>query len=349
MPEALAVETKRDSLTGLTATELASAKEAIGGRLGAAMGLEGGQPVPEPDSPGGDPPAEPPATGTIGGEDLPHKSETKLSDLDPAVVRSLKGYKWTDEEIKASLEQLGNRFVGEAEKIHRTRLEELKREADYGRRIKGATRQQIESSVSKPVPATQPLDKTEGLTKADIADLKAKYGNDPLLDEIFSRVNNLTAAINELRPQVRETHSQLGAQRDQANQATIRRVNSFFDGKGLDSFRDRFGLTANLTAEQHANRRAVLQDAAGLESARLEAGQKIDVEDALQLMVDANTAKDQIRVASDNLKKQLKQRNAGITSRPTHKSEPNDNSRPGTMKDLQKRVKPKLAQALGHS
>jgi hypothetical protein len=147
---------------------------------------------------------------------------TKTSTLPAAYVRSLKALEWTDAEIETAAANPA--FITTAAKLHQTRNQELAQWAQLGRAKQQETAAQQAANPSR---GFQPLAQT------DPAALKAKYGNDELIDLLVGPLNATVAQINAMLPVIQQTQqSSVQAHLDTLN----RQVESFFGGDELKPY-----------------------------------------------------------------------------------------------------------------
>lgn len=262
-----------------------------------------------------------------------------LPTLPAAVIRSLKAYEWTDEEIKNALKTGGQSFVISAQKLHNTRNAETAKWAEIGR---SQRQQQQTQQVQQPEKKEQP----SGLVpKLDAAALKEHYGEDALIDKILGPVNAAIDKINnEIMPTVQK--SQLAAQ--QAEQrALFDEMEKFFNGADLKPFEKLYGKASDSSfSDEHiAARNKVIEYADALTYGAAKQGRQLSVHEALTLAHDAVSGEFKTQAAKEQLTQNLVQRQRGITLKPGNKSVAKASGGPKNRTELEKSVGSKLAAA----
>lgn len=230
----------------------------------------------------------------------------KTSTLPAAYVRSLKAMEWTDEEI-AEAEKNPN-FVSTAAKLHQTRNQELSQWAALGRakQQENATQQQ-----------NQPQQGLQPLKMADSAALKAKYGNDELIDSLTGPLNATVQQINAMLPAIQQM------QQNSANshlETLGRQVETFFGGPELKAYGDLYGASnKTLTPEQSQARNNMLQTADALIVGARMQGRTLSLNEALTLAHDSTSGGFKAKAARADVKSAMEKRGNGISLKPTGK------------------------------
>lgn len=260
------------------------------------------------------------------------KSAAGTPTLPAAYRRSLKAYEWTDDEIDNALATGGDRFVLTAQKMHANRNKEVAQWAEAGRAARQPG-QQTQTSNQKPV-------EDDGQLKpVDAAALKAKYGDEALIDDIVGPVNKVVAQINKLVPQVQRSQQQS----QQTELETLdRQVQAFFGSKDLEAYRETaYGHGANQTPEHITNRQKVLETADALIGGAKLQGRYLTLDEALTLAHDSVTAPIKAKAARTELGNQLKKRNTAISLRPNTRGAAAGSTgvaKAATRSELEKRV-----------
>jgi hypothetical protein len=268
--------------------------------------------------------AEPPVTPK------PSASGPTLPD---SYRRSLRAYGWTDDEINTNLQALGAKFIDTAERLHSNRNQEVNAWAEAGRQKLAAERQ----PQGQPQPQAGPT----SLKPLDTKELKKKYGDDDLIDEIVGPVNATIAAINSILPQLEQGRQVVAnSQYEQA----VKVVDSFFQSKDLATYAPFYGDTkVGVNQEQLAARNQVLDTAYALMTgAATVQGRQIPLEEAMILAHDV-VAKDFKETAiRAKVKSQVVTRSRAVGLKPTAKTKPAATG-PAKGEDLEKKVGQKLA------
>jgi hypothetical protein len=341
MPDAPAITPEElSAIKGLTPEKLLNVQKTIGNRLAAALDDTATQAAPEEEI------ITPAVTETSESTPIVPETNESVDDSKPvlsdAVRRSLKAYEWTDEEIEEHLGTYGDKFVTHADKLHQTRTKEIQREADFGRRVKGAPKQQ----TVVPNQTNTSSDKSAVSAKVDLEEFKKKFGNDPLLEAlapVIERQNKQDADLSEWK--------KWKAKQEAAEQSDFnRRIDAFFDSPALESYRKHYGnsKTGQLPKELYENRYRVAEFADDLIRGRMERGEAVTLEEALDLAHDALSAD----LKAANVKQQtideLKKRGQALSQRPSARPSPVDTT-PKDTKALARHIRPKLKEAFGIS
>lgn len=247
------------------------------------------------------------AEATTEQEEKPVVADPKAPILPDAYRRSLKAYEWTDDEITNALAQGGQKFVESAAKMHQTRSKELAGWAELGRKQRPETPVVV---AEKPSVAVQ----TGTLKPVDVKALKAKYGDEALIDEIVGPVNALMDQINQILPQVRETQ----AASQTAKQENLgRQIDGFFGSENMKAHATTYGTeTGKLAPEQLSSRNKVLELADALIGGASLQGRQLSFNEAMELAHDSVTGPAKEQAARTKLTSQLQQRAKGISLKP---------------------------------
>jgi len=275
--------------------------------------------------------------------------------------RSLKAYGWSDDEIDQNLEALGDKFLDTAQKIHSNRNAELQKWADAGRKAREQSQQQGDPNALQSDPNASPGDQNaqsqtgsqqngqvpSSLKPVDADALKEKYGEDELIDQIVAPVNATIQAINSILPQLEQ-----GVQQSQQNEqhALVREIESFFGDDSLEPYRDLYGDSNSdepLAEEQWERRNKVLETADALIAGAELQGRKLSTREALELAHDTVSTEFQKQAVRKGIKKTAKQRNRGITTRPSNRGSEGvtPKGQPQSREDLETRTAQRLKKA----
>lgn len=258
--------------------------------------------------------------------------------LPAAIVRSLKSYEWTDEEIADAAKQPN--FLATATKIHANRTAEIAKWSEIGRQQKAIIAQQQTAN-----PQTQVADVLQNIPAVDAAKLKATYGDDKLIDSIVGPVNASIAAINAILPVIQQTQTRS----QQAELETLsRQVDGFFGGEELKPYTEMYGAAQGaLTGEQVAARNKVLETADALMvGARLQ-GRQFSLGEALTLAHDSVSGGFKTQAVRTALTTQIKTRGKALSLRPTSRTAqtPSTSTGPKTRQELEAATRQRLATA----
>ncbi|MEM8737269.1 MAG: hypothetical protein AAGG38_02160 [Planctomycetota bacterium] len=261
-------------------------------------------------------------------------ADEPASPLPAAHVRSLKAYDWTDAEIEAGLKADPTGFPAMAAKVHQTRNSELARWAEIGRSRQppppppevppdvsahGQRSSQADLSVADGFPgANLPGAGLPGVKPLDLDALQEKYGDDEQITEVVQTVNTAVERLNKIIPQVETSLNRVQQTEQDALEKT---VNAFFSTGELKQYAEVYGPDfGSLTDEQHAARIRVLQTADALSIGAQAQGHNLGVTDALQMAHDMVAGDYKVKVARGSLKAKAKQRQRGITFKPSSKT-----------------------------
>lgn len=251
--------------------------------------------------------------------------------LPAAYRRSLKAYEWTDEEIDSALKQGGQNFITTAGKLHSTRSKEVAQWAELGRQKRPDSTQSPAaetSSVIKPI---------------DAKALKAKYGDEALIDELVGPMNKLAEQMNAMLPQVQAAQQQSQTARQEA---LGRQIDGFFGGKELESYKDTYGTeTGKLNTEQLSSRNKVLELADALIGGAKLQGRNLSFDEAMTLAHDSVTGGTKEQAARTQIVKQLEKRQQAITLKPASRKIEGQPSAAKSRNELEKKVADRLKTA----
>lgn len=252
--------------------------------------------------------------------------------LPAAYVRSLKALEWTEAEIAEAAKNPS--FITTAAKLHATRNKEVAEWAKLGRAAKEQQSQSQQAQTAQPPLVLKPVD-----AKA----LKAKYGDEPLIDEIVGPVNAMIEQLHTMLPVVQQTQSR--AQQAQL-ESMGRQIDSFFSGKDMEPYKDEYGTeSAKLNEKQLDARKKVLEFADALVGGATQQGRQLSVDQALQMAHDATSGGTKVQAARQQITKQLQARAKGLTLRPGARG--SNVAKSGSRSDLEKRVRSGLSAVLG--
>lgn len=253
------------------------------------------------------------------------------SIIPAAYRRSLKAYEWTDEEIDAAAKADPAGFLKAAGKIHSTRNEETRRMSDLGRQIKA---QESAAKATRTTPAELPTE----FKPIDVAGLKAKYGDEPFIQQL-EQVNSVVAFANHAMPWIKQSQERQAA----AEMESLgRRIDEFFGSKDMEPYHDQYGkVAAKLTDPQTTTRQKVLETADLLISGARAMGRNLTLEEALTTAHDSVSGPIRETAARTKIVQQVKARTQAISLRPGTKVAP----KPSDSTMLQNKVRAGLAKA----
>ena len=267
--------------------------------------------------------------------------------------RSLKAYGWEDDEINANLRQLGDSFIKTAERIHQNRNTELQEWAKAGRQARKSGEEGQEGSDDASAQSGTQTDASSGglqkLNPVDADKLKEQYGDDEIIDAIVGPVNSAINTMNQMIPQLQQ--GQQAAQQAEVERVS-KQVEEFFGDEAMQPYTDLYGDSSQgLTDEQLEYRNKVLDTAYDMMmGASTLRNQNLPLQDALSYAHEVVTKDHQQAAARKSVKKAAKQRNRGITQKPSTKKPAADKSgesadTPPTREELERRTRDRLRQA----
>ncbi len=270
-------------------------------------------------------------------ETKPEAAADEAPTLPAGYIRSLKAAGWEDDEIREAVKTQGVGFTKFADKVHQTRNAELARMAELGRQSQAQRTPAAPAKPAAEAPAT-------GLKPFDVKALRAKYGDDGLIDELVGPVNQVIEQLNRMSPQVQQYQNQA---KTSAEEALGKQVDQFFSDPSMKQFHDVYGTsTAKATDAQLTERAKVLQFADALVAGGSLQGRRFTVEEALAAAHDATSAPKQKTVAREEIRDGLKQRQKSITLRPSGKAAPASGAK-DDRKALEDKVGKGLAKLFG--
>lgn len=290
-------------------------------------------------------PAEGEETAETTEEQPPKATKPTGPTLPGHLRRSLQAYGWSDEDIAEAFKASPTGFTLTAQKIHNNRNTEVARWAEAGR----AARQQMETpAAEQPAAKVSPhVDAKTGQFKPlDIEAMVEKYGNEDLVREIATPVNEILKQVNSVLPDLMVGVKTVQQSRAEALSKTI---DQFFMGKELESFTDHYGKeSASLSKEQIDSRNKVLEMADALISGAKQQGRTLGVDEALMLAHDSVSSTFKEKVVRQQLKASVQKRNAGITLKPTSGSKGDANGPAKNKSEMESRAKSRLAAVFGN-
>ena len=259
----------------------------------------------------------------------------KAPTFPAAYRRTLKALEWSDEEIEDAAKR--PELLPSISKLHTSRNKEVAEWATAGRRAKEQQAQQQ--------PAAQPQKGPILLKPVDLAALKAKYGDEGLIDELAGPVNAAIEQMNAMMPQVHQVQ-----QRAAMSQLEVlsRQIDGFFGDKELVPFQKLYGANGKLTPQHEAARQKVVEYADFLVGGAAQNGRALSLSEALQMAHDAVSGETKTQAAREELKGKMVQRQKGISLKPgsrgTNLKAP---TKASTRQSLEKRVSGSLKAAFG--
>lgn len=280
---------------------------------------------------------------------------TEVPTLPDSHRRSLKAYGWDDSEIDAALTENPDGFRRTASKMHESRVAESQQWAALGRQARqSSTETDDDDAIEQPAQrqskqVRQPINKSGRMAEIDTVALKAKYGDDPMVDEIVGPVNAAIKQINQVLPGLTDAVQVVRA--TQAEQLE-KQVDGFFNGlKNYDKF---YGKdTATCSDEQFEKRNAVLGLADAMVVGAAQQGRRISTADAMQLAHESVSASQRERTIREGIRTSVKKRSKSITLKPGKAGESNSGSQsskaPKDRNELEARTRARLNAAFGRS
>jgi hypothetical protein len=244
--------------------------------------------------------------------------EESAPTLPKSYVRSLTAYGWTDEEIQEALDSVGyDKFLPTAAKIHANRKAETDAYAAQGRKIL-AEQEQAEKPTADDGSAPAQL------RRVDVEALKAKYGDDELvqglIEDMAGPVNTSIEALNQMLPQVMQS-IEVTQQNEQAQIA--KHLEDFFGSDEMQPYNEFYGASmGDATDDQFFNRNKVLQLAGAMAAGAERQGRSLTMNEALDLAHDSVSSEFQATAIRKNIQKSVQQRSNQITLKPSSKSSP---------------------------
>jgi hypothetical protein len=268
--------------------------------------------TPEPEAREADSSAEtePEAKETDGEQDDAETTETAVEKKEPsaptfpaAYRRTLKALEWTDEEINDAARR--PELLTSIAKLHASRNKEVGEWAAAGRRAKEQAAQQ------KPAPQAAPA--VTAMKPVDVAALKAKYGDEGLIDELVGPINETIRQLNSMMPEVQKVQ-----QRAAMSQLEVlsRQVDGFFGDKELKSYKELYGVNGKLTPTQEGARQKVVEYADYLVGGASQNGRSLNLNEALTMAHDAVSGSTKTQAAREEIKGKMVERQKGISLKP---------------------------------
>ena len=252
-------------------------------------------PVVEPVSTNEPVPAEPATTGAA----------ASASTLPEAYIRTAKARGWTDDEIQdfaASAKQ--DVVLKTFERMHESRIKETQEWAAAGRKVK--------QTDTAPVALETP----QSAGPKDYAALAELHGVDETtLRAILEPIDARFAAFEPIMQKAAASQAQVVRTQQEALGKIVR---DFFASPEITRYKEAYGSDPNaLTATQMALRERVLETADALITGATMQGRDLSIPDALALAHDSESSSFREQVIRDQLRKDSKQREKGITFKPT--------------------------------
>ena len=257
-------------------------------------------------------------------------AETSEGAVLPAAYRrSLKAYGMNDAEINSNFKAMGPAFLTFASNIHDRRNKEIQQWATAGQ----------QRTAAQPTAA-----QSEGLLiPIDVTALKAKYGDEPLLDELVRPINKAIEQMNGTVSLIQETHRRSVVAQEEA---LGRHIANFFASDELKNYKDVYGSEKTATPEQQESRIKVLKMADALVAGASLQGHRLTFDDAMTMAHDSVTGPSKEAAARKEIAQTLQKRAASVTIKPQSKPKPGE-SRANSQKKLEEKVKARLAQVFG--
>lgn len=276
----------------------------------------------------------------------PAKAKPSGPTLPGHLVRSLKAYGWSDEDIAAGFNADPSRFTVTAQLIHKNRNDETSRWAETGR----ATRANQAQNAPQDAENSPHIDpKTGSFKLLDAGAMAEELGaNEDVINKFISPINAVLTRINSVLPDLMSgIHT---VQRTKTDQL-VRQVDAFFSSPDLASYADSYGKDfASLTEGQIETRNKVLETADALVSGAKQQGRQLSVTDALMIAHDHVSAGLKAKTIRTEIARSVQKRSAGITVRPTTGSTSGTTAGPAkTKSEMEARTTARLAKVFGNS
>jgi hypothetical protein len=266
------------------------------------------------------------------------------STLPAAYVRTAKARGWTDQEVTDFAAANPDLALKTFERMHESRTKEINEWAELGRKVRQTPSASPTAPSPMPTPAATVVPPAT-LQPVDVAALVEKFGNEELIQAIAGPVNS---AIEALRPIMSEMSAAKEQTRQAQHDALTKTVQDFFTDKALAPFTEAYGKDISaLTKPQIEARQRVLETADALIAGAAYQGRSLSVQDALTLAHDSVSSNLKETVIRDQIRSNLKKRNAGISLRPTAQGRPAVGGPPRDRAELLGRTEDRLASVFG--
>lgn len=273
------------------------------------------------------------------GNQQPEKPAKASGPTVPAAYRrSLEAYGWTPEEIDAAASANPAQFLVTAQKIHTNRAAEIAKWAEIGRQTKTAAPEAPAKGASKSTGK-------QGLPVLDVDGLVEKYGNEQLVREIATPVQAVIETLQQLMP---DLMTGVDAIRQSRQQSLSTQVEQFFGSEELKTYNEIYGADSKaMTDAQKQHRNKVLELADNLVAGAEQNGTTLSVTEALRLAHDSASSSYKVQVVRAGIKKDLKQRQAGLSVRPSKGGQTPNTGAPKDKSELENRTRNRLANVFG--
>lgn len=264
--------------------------------------------------------------------------------LPAAVVRSLKAYDWTDDDIARAMKSDPANFIIAAQKIHANRTAETAQWANLGRQTKAAQQQNTPSATQK-TEAPAHIDPQSGLFRPlNVDQMVEKFGNEEIVREITAPVNEMIAQINMILPDLVNGVSTI---RQSKQETLARQVDQFFGQKELEPYQTVYGKDFDtMDTDQTKARNQVLEMADALIAGAAQQNRKLSVTDALTMAHDHVSSGFKKETTRKEIKATVQKRSQSMTMKPS-KSGTKPSGTPKNSGELEARTRSRLAAVFG--
>lgn len=248
--------------------------------------------------------------------------------LPAAIVRSLKAYQWTNDEIEEAFTRDPEGFLTTASKIHASRIQETQGWAALGRAQRDEDSSLMPDAGQKAEPDPAVAFPDGGIAPIDFDQLAEASGYDKdALIKAFGPLATTIEAINKILPTLNDSVD-YAEQHRQTEQATLaRQIDDFFQSDDLKPYQEFYGESWDSASnDQVGQRNKALTLADHMIVGAAQHGQIISTADALELAHHTVAAEVKTSVVRKELAKQVTQRRKGISIKPTSKTTAADTS-----------------------
>ena len=271
----------------------------------------------------------------------PTEVAPETSTLPEAYRRTAKAREWTDAEIDRFYKQDPALAIQTLSKMHDSRVKEISEWATIGR----AARQQQVVPTAVQVPAAASVQTPPILAPINIEAMIEKHGNEELIRDLVGPLNLAIQYVQPLVHQAQQTQQQ-AAQTAREQVGTV--VQGFFTAKEMEPFKDMYGSDlASLKPVQFQARSQVLELADALIAGARMQGRSFTVEDALRAAHDSVSHGQVEKIVRERLKGAVKERERGITLRPSHTGIKPGSGAPANRQELESRSRDRLREVFG--
>ncbi len=242
--------------------------------------------------------------------------EGEVPTLPDNYVRSLLASGWSNDEIISQHSVLGAEFEKIAAKVHEKRTADSREWAAHGRmeaNQRAAAEEQAKPKESEPLPSSE-------LPRVDVEALKKQYGDDPriagIIDGLVGPVNKSIEAMNAMLPSVADS---VERQATSEKAALQNEVNAFFSSPEVLPYGKLYGLgpTQGVDEDAYQNRLRVMEVADQIRTGAAFQNRIVGFTEALSLAHDSISADFRVQAIREDIKQQVQQRAASVTTPPS--------------------------------